>query len=748
MQSLQAARTSADQVRQELSSAGHVVEWGTLVEYCERVHKFEVVKVATVFLDGAKGDVNTADSLIRIDATLGAEAALATLAHELGHLKLHAARLDDPTDTVNPIMASVYSERDGIGVARYSPRMREEIEAEAFATSLLCPAKEALAYWIAESAATCESVAAHYGVSTETAEAQLASALYLRSLGEPAVASARPLVEPDEDQLAAIQHSAHHALVDAGPGTGKTATLVHRARHLVEKEGVAPAHVLIVTFSNQAAEEIRGRLTATIGAVAAQMTIGTFHAFGAQLLHHYHAEVGRNSNFAVLDEEAQLDFISHLVGRPEARALVNIRDMEGSVERIAKLCDFCSGRLVTADALDYAVAAWSSGDGDEVAYKKALAFAAFYRTYEHEKAEANVVDFSDLIRLPVELLQAGGEPRHTIQATYQHVLVDEFQDVTPSTAQLIEEISNEYTPVWVVGDPRQAIYRFLGASAENVTLFRDRFPKADLYSLRTNYRAEPEIVAAANQLATLLETPGASAVDEKWRSARAPATGLPGPPISVAVADSDIAEAQYIVAETQRLLAAGVPPEEIAILTRRNEDVRRIALLLAAADVEVSANNLLSPEGLAGDLVALASLTDDRSMASALRAAIAVARGRLSAPETNELVNEVLRGQAVNGPSKVAQSRELLNGMLAIAEKSRYDADAFELLCRLLFDSSAILRPLLTQPQSARTRLQLSEIASVLALAIAFRAGSREEPRPQARIRFAASARKRLVDWK
>lgn len=745
MQALTSARTRAGQVRAELALAGQAIEWPALVEYCERVHALEVVKVAAVLLGGAEGDLSKVDGLIRIDEALSPVAALATLAHELGHLELHSARMDDPTDTVDPIMASVYADRDGIGIARYSPRMREEVEAEAFAATLLCPPEEALAHWVADPLATCESVAARFGVSVESAQAQLASGLYLRSLGEPAVASARPLPEPDADQLAAIHHSINHALVDAGPGTGKTATLVHRARYLVETLNAPPEHILIVTFSNEAAAEVRSRLTAALGAVAARMTIQTFHAFGAELLHNYHAEVGRHSTFALLDDEAQLDFISRLAGRREVRPLVNIRTVEDSVERLARLCDFCSGRLVTADALDDAVAAWSSDDGDEVAHEKALAFAAFYRTYEHEKAAANVVDFADLIRLPVELLMEGGEPRNTVQAKYQHVLVDEFQDVTPGTARLIAELASEHTPVWVVGDARQAIYRFLGASAENITDFKSRFPSASEYTLRTNYRADPAIVEAANELATLLENHNATGVDEKWTSTRMPGSGGMRPAVSFAVADSDIDEAHFIVTQVQRLLVEGVAADEIAILTRRNEDVRRVALLLAAEGVRVSANNLLSPEGLAGDLVALTSLADDRSLASAVRAAVAVSRERLSPAETNELINAVLNGRALPAGSSVAEARTLLDGLMALSDGSRNDADAFDLLCRLLFNSPALLRPLLSQPERVSTRLHLSEIASVLALAISFRAGSREEPRDRARLRFAASARKRLA---
>jgi superfamily I DNA/RNA helicase/Zn-dependent peptidase ImmA (M78 family) len=745
MQALAAARARAQEVRVSLSLSGTVVAWADLVEYCKRAHRMEVVRVAAAILDGAMGILDKDDGIIQVDEALAPEMATATLAHEIGHLELHARRLDDPTDSVNPIMASVYADGDAIGVARYSPRMREEIEAEAFAIALLCPPEDALAHWLGDPSATGVSVASLFGVTLETAYAQLASGVYIQSLGKPQETVVRPLVEPDSDQRAAICHTGHHALVDAGPGTGKTATLVHRACYLVRECGVAPEHILVVTFSNEAAEEVRLRLTAAIGSAASNMSIHTFHAFGADLLHVYHEVVHRTSKFALLDDEAQLDFISRLIGRPAARPLVNVRDLEGSVEHAAKVINYCSGRLISCDDLDDAVAAWTDRDGDESAHERAKAIAALYRIYEDEKGDADCVDFNDLIALSIDILQSGNEALHTIRATYKHILVDEFQDVTPATARLIAILSGEDNPVWVVGDARQAIYRFLGASAENITQFSTLFPDATPYSLRTNYRASPEIVTAANELATLLVSPGATAADEKWRPCVVEGQSSAPGGIAFAIADSDGDETVGIVSEVVQLIASGVAPEEISVLARRNEDVRRIAVALANCGIEVSANNLLSADGLAGDLIALASIADDPTPTSTVRTAIAVARGRLSASETNRLVTSVLSDPAAMPGNGLDAARASVDELVALAKDHRDSGDGFDLLCRSLFDSNALLRPILSSSPTAQTRLKLSEIASVLALAVAYRAGSRDEPPHEARLRFAASARRRLA---
>jgi len=125
--------------------------------------------------------------------------------------------------------------------------------------------------------------------------------------------------------------------------------------------------------------------------------------------------------------------------------------------------------------------------------------------YEEEKAKRQKVDFADLIRLPIELLQSNPELREQVRSDFSWVLVDEYQDVSRATAILLREICGEDNPPWVVGDARQAIYRFRGAAPENVYEFQSDFPNAQRFQLTENYRSSPQVIEILNRLAADLD---------------------------------------------------------------------------------------------------------------------------------------------------------------------------------------------------------------------------------------------------
>jgi len=222
-----------------------------------------------------------------------------------------------------------------------------------------------------------------------------------------------------------------------------------------------------------------------------------------------------------------------------------------------------------------------------------------FRAYEVAKSARQRIDFADLIALPTRILMAHPELMQQYREKYVWVMVDEYQDVSRAVARLLCHLCGAENPPWVVGDTRQAIYRFRGAAPENVEQFAQDFPGARVFHLTTNYRSCASIIQAANQLAMLMEAPDHTTPDypERWIPPQNPCGALGDPAVAVAIADADRAEQAGIVAQVRHWLAMDVPAQDIAILARRNIDVRNIVLALGTRGIPATTSGLLTAEG-------------------------------------------------------------------------------------------------------------------------------------------------------
>src|SRR5262249_36095888 len=254
---------------------------------------------------------------IRYDKALSDRPAekLFAFAHEVGHLELHQRHIG-PYAIPNPLRDSRFATSDGAGaIARYSPKDAEEVEANAFAKEFVCPADLVFADWLQDPTATASSLAAKWGASEEIVQIQLAEALFDPfTKGDSAETPSRPPEHPlKEGQRDAARYLEEAAVVDAGPGTGKTATLVMRVDFLLRQKEVDPGQILILTFSNEAADELRERIEERFSAETANaIEVDTFHSFG-------HARLLLNAQnlaptFRILDDVAQEEFVAELIG--------------------------------------------------------------------------------------------------------------------------------------------------------------------------------------------------------------------------------------------------------------------------------------------------------------------------------------------------------------------------------------------------------------------------------------------------
>ncbi|MEU4800832.1 UvrD-helicase domain-containing protein [Actinosynnema sp. NPDC023587] len=253
----------------------------------------------------------------------------------------------------------------------------------------------------------------------------------------------------DPDQRAAAAAGGGPLLIIAGPGTGKTRTLTHRIAHLVTERGVPPEECLAITFTRRAAEEMAERLVALAPGHAHRLTVVTFHSLGVRMLREHHAAAGLPADFGIADPDRQVEVaLSVAGGDKEARRLVE--------------------------------------EGDEQ-YKKAL------------RAQ-DLVDFDDLVALPLALLENDAELVTAYRARYRWISVDEYQDVDERQYRLLRLLAPADGNLTAIGDPDQAIYRFRGADVGFFLRFREDFPGAPSVQLTRNYRSSARIVEGAVQV--------------------------------------------------------------------------------------------------------------------------------------------------------------------------------------------------------------------------------------------------------
>jgi hypothetical protein len=307
----------------------------------------------------------------------------------------------------------------------------------------------------------------------------------------------------------------------------------------------------------------------------------------------------------------------------------------------------------------------------------------------------------------------------------------------------------------VVGDVRQAIYRFRGADPnDNVRIFFEQFPHGKTFELDINYRSCEEVIRAANQLATLLEKPDHRSPEysKYWRRG-AGHQGLNSPAVSIVRANSDEAEHAGIASIVESWInEPDVEPHEIAVLARRNIDVRNIVLALGEHGIKALTSGLITPEGAAGDLAAIVTLVDS-SRASLARVVYALGRDRFDVELLNEVIFWLLGVDAaiLNDPDlipeRLVEASSLIveyRNTLKCLERLRFSGDAFSMICAFLFEGSTYLRRIVEDRDEARKSLALGEIVTSLTRAAGYRFSHPRVSRMRSRIGFAQYFRENL----
>lgn len=339
-------------------------------------------------------------------------------------------------------------------------------------------------------------------------------------------------------------------LVLAGAGSGKTSVLTNRVAYLMQEKQVEPYHILAITFTNKAANEMKERIQALVEEDVRRMAIGTFHSICARFLRHDAELLGYKPNFTIYDTDDSTVLVKKIMqehslslGQMTPKA---VRNLLSTIKNSA------------ADDAPEEVIKDISEDLSE-------GLVEMYRLYNEALLRENAMDFDDLLGNMLRLLKQNREAREYYADRFRYVLVDEYQDTNRVQYELVKLFSSKWGNLFVVGDDDQSIYAWRGADVRNILDFEKDFKNAQVIKLEQNYRSHQRILDAANAVIRL-----ADARKEKnpW-SAR-----VDGPKPKVYLAPSEYAEAEFIAREISDLSRKGEKYEDMAVLYRTHTQAR------------------------------------------------------------------------------------------------------------------------------------------------------------------------------
>jgi len=532
------------------------------------------------------------------------------VAHEIGHSELHAGSVTCVGSDVDP---SRSTEPAPVGLQRvedYGARERRELQANVYARELLLPRAFARDWHLIEDL-TSAAISDRTKLPVALVRQQLFDALLL----PPAAAESLPLLKeplslkPDKSQEVAAAHRSSPFQLQAGPGTGKTRTLVKRVLSLLA-EGTDPSAILILTFSNRAAGELSARLIAAVPAAAPQLWIGTFHAFGLDLVRRFHDKLGLTPSPALFDRSDAIAVLEDILPTLPLVHYRNLWDPAMVLRELVAAISRAKDELVDPQryrSLANAMQVAALNEEESIAAAKCLEVADVYDLYEAALREHGGVDFGDLIMRPARLLELDRAARIGVQLRHRHLLVDEYQDVNRASGRLLQMVAGDGERLWVVGDARQSIYRFRGASSSNMVRFAADYPGAVIDQLSINYRSTRQVVGS---LVVVAQHMGASQgmLPLSLEAARGDAPSLPEIQSFETLDD----EADGVAASIRRLEASGVRLQDQAVLCRTNGRLNEIAMALEARGIPVLHLGSLFEREEVRDLLAVLSLAIDR----------------------------------------------------------------------------------------------------------------------------------------
>ena len=540
------------------------------------------------------------------------------VAHEIGHAEYGGHVELSPTREVGWARSADPAATGADRVVDYSRRARQEVQMDLFARELLLP--RALARrWHLNEGLSASQIADRLQAPYDMVAVQLFDALFL-----PPVPSAKTKPPKPNDlnpeQRDAAEYLDGPLLLRAGPGTGKTQTLVGRLEFLKERK-VDPESVLVLTFSNKAAEEMSDRAFAIWPEAAGAAWIGTFHSFGLDIVRRFHDRLGLPIDPRLIDSTEAIAFLEDEFARLDLQHFKDLWDPTDKLRDILAAISRAKDEVVNAEqylALSRAMRKSAKTEEEIAAAERCIEVARVYEAYEGLKASLGAIDFGDLVALPTKLLESDETVRDQLCIRYAHVLVDEYQDVNRASVRLLKALKPDGNGLWVVGDAKQSIYRFRGASSFNISRFgSEDFSRGQIKNLKTNYRSYQEI---CDQFVGFAQEGMIAAEPDVQANAFRGESGIRPVFVSVGTRDDEIDE---IAVRIRRTHANGCSYKDQAVLCKGNDRVSVIARGLEERGIPVLfLGPLFDRPEVKEALAILSLLTDPRAMGLACTAAM------------------------------------------------------------------------------------------------------------------------------
>lgn len=364
----------------------------------------------------------------------------------------------------------------------------------------------------------------------------------------------------NEMQQKAVNHTEGPLLILAGAGSGKTTVLVNRVQHIIGDGYAEPWQVLAITFTNKAAGEIRERLLNTVGPQAQDIWAYTFHSCCARILRRFGERLGYSNHFTIYDTDDSRRVMKH------CQKQLGIDDKFLNHRSILSEISHAKDSLIGVQEYQ------ASSVND---FRKGK-IGQCYELYQKELLASDAMDFDDMIFNTVRLLQENDDVRELYQNQFKYVMVDEYQDTNHAQYVLTSIFADKYKNICVVGDDDQSIYRFRGATIENILSFEEHYKNATVIRLEQNYRSTQNILDGANAVISN---------NKKRKGKRLWTDAGAGEKIILNTAKNEADESAFIVDEILKNVKAGRKMSDHAVLYRMNAQSRNIEIALTKSGI-------------------------------------------------------------------------------------------------------------------------------------------------------------------
>lgn len=364
----------------------------------------------------------------------------------------------------------------------------------------------------------------------------------------------------NEMQQLAVDTTEGPLLILAGAGSGKTTVLVNRVEHIISSHLATPWQVLAITFTNKAAGELRERLVSAIGDEANDIWAYTFHSCCSRILRRFGEKIGYTNHFTIYDTD-------------DSRRVMKQCQKQLGIED--KLINHKSILAEISRAKDSLISPKEYKQTAQNDFRKSK-IAECYELYQAQLKKSDAMDFDDIIFNTVKLLEENEDVRNLYQTQFKYVMVDEYQDTNHAQYVLTSLLADKYKNICVVGDDDQSIYRFRGATIENILSFENHYKGSKVIRLEENYRSTQNILDGANAVISHNKNRKGKTLFTRSGS---------GDKIVYKTVMSESEESQYIIDEIVKNVNNGMKYSDHAILYRMNAQSRNLEVMLTKSGI-------------------------------------------------------------------------------------------------------------------------------------------------------------------